>query len=97
MLQSAGLLSNIGQAQGADQRANVGMQADLGQTQRDIANQGSEAARLAMLQQLLGGVPIDQFTGQTINTNGTKYGKSSGTQVGGGISWNKATGLTIGG
>lgn len=85
MLQSAGLLTNIGQAQGADQRANIGLQAGLGEQQRDIANQGSEAARLAMLQQLLGGVPIDQFTGRTVTSDGTQYGKGSSTSVGGSL------------
>lgn len=99
MLQSAGLLGNLGQAQGADQRANVGMQAELGGTQRDIANaqQQDQYAQLAMIQQLLGGVPIDAFTGQTMNSNGTQSGKSSSTQIGASMSWNPATGFSFGG
>ena len=99
MLQSAGLLGNIGQAQGADQRANIGMQAELGGTQRDIANaqQQDQYAQLAMIQQLLGGVPIDAFTGQTMNSNGTQSGKSSSTQIGASMSWNPATGFSFGG
>lgn len=97
MLQSAGLLANVGQAQGADERANIGIQFGLGQEQRDIANQGSEAARLAMLQQLLGGIPIDAFTGQTMNSNGTQSGKSSSTQFGASMGWNPATGFSFGG
>lgn len=99
MLQSAGLLGNIGAAQGADQRANIGMQAELGGTQRDIANaqQQDQYAQLAMIQQLLGGVPIDAFTGQTMNSNGTQSGKSSSTQIGASMSWNPATGFSFGG
>lgn len=99
MLQSAGLLSNIGQSQGADQRAIIGMQADLGGTQRDIANaqQQDQYAQLAMIQQLLGGVPIDAFTGQTMNSNGTQSGKSSTTQFGASMGWNPATGFSFGG
>lgn len=82
MLQSAGVLANVGQAQGADERANIGLQAGLGEQQRDIANQGSEAARLAMLQQLLGGIPIDAFTGSTQTGSGSGSGKNSSTQFG---------------
>lgn len=84
MLQSAGLLGNIGAAQGADQRANIGMQAELGGTQRDIANaqQQDQYAQLAMIQQLLGGVPIDAFTGSTKTGSGSGSGKGSSTAFG---------------
>lgn len=78
-LQGAGLLANIGQAQGADQRANVALQGDLGAQQRDITNaqQQEEYARLAMLQQLLAGVPAGMFVGQTTTGNS----QSNGTQT----------------
>ena len=76
-LQGAGLLANIGQAQGADQRANVALQGDLGAQQRDITNQTSEAARLAALQALLAGVPLQAFVGQT----STGQSNSSGTNT----------------
>lgn len=97
MLQGAGLLGNLGQAMGADERANIGLQAGLGEQQRDIANATSEASRLAALQALLSGIPLDAFVGQTTTGSGSQTGKSSSTQFGGGVSWNKATGLTIGG
>lgn len=85
MLQSAGLLANVGQAQGADERANIGLQAGLGEQQRGITNATSEAARLAMLQQLLGGIPLDAFSGQTTTGSGSQSGKGSSTTVSGGL------------
>lgn len=80
MLQSAGLLSGNATAQGADTRANIGLQADLGGQQRDIANSQSPAANLALIQQLLGGIPLDQFTGRTVNQSGT--GTANGATTG---------------
>lgn len=80
-LQAAGLLGNLGQAQGADQRANVGVQAGLGQTQRDIANQTSEASNLAMIQALLSGVPMSAFVGQTSTGNSTSNGTNTTTST----------------
>lgn len=81
MLQSAGLLSNIGSAQGADQRANVALQGDLGQTQRDITNQTSQASNLAMIQALLSGVPLNAFVGQTSTGNSTSNGTNTTTNT----------------
>lgn len=85
MLAGAGTLGQLGQAQGQDERALIGLQYGLGEQQRDIENQTSEASRLAMLTQLLGGVPIDQFTGRTVTSDGTQYGKGSSTSVGAGL------------
>jgi len=80
-LSAAGLISNIGSAQGADTRANIGLQADLGAQQRDIANQTSPVSQQALIAQLLGYVP-DYFVGQTESRNAT--GNSSGTSTGSG-------------
>lgn len=82
MLQGAGLLGNLGQAMGADERANIGLQAGLGEQQRDITNATSEASRLAALQALLSGIPLDAFVGQTTTGSGSQTGKSSSTQFG---------------
>lgn len=83
-LQAAGLLGNLGTAQGADTRANIGLQADLGGQQRDIANSQSPAATQALIAQLLGGIPMDAFVGQTESRNqtGTGTGTSTGSQSG---------------
>lgn len=81
MLQSAGLLENVGQAQGADERANIGIQFGLGQEQRDIANQTSEASNLAMIQALLSGVPLSAFVGQTSTGNSTSNGTQTQTST----------------
>ena len=86
MLQSAGVLANVGQAQGADERANIGLQAGLGEQQRNIDNATSEASRLAALQALLAGIPIGEFTGQTTTGSGSQTGKNSSTQFGGSLS-----------
>lgn len=76
-LSAAGLLSEIGTGQGANERGNIALLADLGGQQRDIANQSGEAARLAAIQALLSGVPLQAFVGQT--SNGTS--QSNGTQT----------------
>lgn len=76
-LSAAGLLSDIGTGQGANERGNIALLADLGGQQRDIANQSGEAARLAAIQALLSGVPLQAFVGQT--SNGTS--QSNGTQT----------------
>ena len=97
MLQGAGLLGNLGQAQGADDRANIGIQAGLGEQQRDIANATSEASRLAALQALLAGIPIGEFTGQTTTGSGSQTGKSTNTQFGASMGWNPKAGFSFGG
>ncbi len=95
-LQAAGLLGNLGSTMGAEQRANIGLQADLGGEQRSIENAQSPAARLAMLQQLLGVNP-NNFIGQTQVGSGTQSGKSSTTNFGASMGWNPTTGFSFGG
>lgn len=75
-LQAAGLLSGNASAQGQDTRANIGLQADLGAQQRDIANSQTEASSLAYLYQLLGINP-GQLIGNT--STGTATGTTTGT------------------
>lgn len=79
-LSAAGLLSQIGTGQGAYERDNIALQAALGGTQRDIENQTGEAARLAAIQALLGGVPMGAFVGQTQTGSSNSQGTSTGTQ-----------------
>lgn len=77
-LASASLLGSLGGQQNADQRANVALQAELGGTQRDIA-QSQATSQLSLLQALgsLYGYNPALFTGQT--TSGTSSGTSTGT------------------
>lgn len=97
-LQAASLLGSIGSAQGnyqlgqsADTRANIGLQADLGGQQRDIANAQSPAATQALIAQLLGGIPMDAFVGQTENRNQTGSGTGSGTSSSSGYGFDLAS------
>jgi len=96
-LSAAGLLSQIGTGQGAYERDNIALQAALGGTQRDIENQTGEAARLAAIQQLLGGVPIGAFTGQTMTNTGQMNSTNVKKNSGFGIGWSAQNGLSIGG
>lgn len=89
-LEAAGLIGNLSSAQGADTRANIGLQADLGGQQRDIANSQTDAASLALIQQLLGGVPLEAFLGQTETRNQTGSGTGTGTTTSGGFGFNLA-------
>ncbi len=81
-LSAAGLLGQLSTGQGANERDNIALQAALGGTQRDIANaqQQGDYARLAMLQQLLGGVPMGAFVGQTTTGNMQSNGTQTTTQ-----------------
>lgn len=96
-LSAAGLLGQLSTGQGANERDNIALQAALGGTQRDIENQGSEAARLAAIQQLLGGVPIGAFTGQTMTNTGQMNSTNVNKNSGFGIGWSAKNGLSIGG
>lgn len=96
-LSAAGLLGQLSTGQGANERDNIALQAALGGTQRDVANQTSEASRLAMIQQLLAGMPIDAFTGQTMTNTGQMSGTNVNKQSGFGIGWSEKNGLSIGG
>lgn len=88
--EAAGLIGNLSSAQGANDRANIGLQADLGGQQRDIANSQSQAANLALIQQLLGGVPLDAFVGSTENRNATGNSTGTGTSSSSGFGFNLA-------
>ena len=73
MLQSAGLLANVGQAQGADERANIGLQGDLGEQQREIERQ-KLAAPMDMMQlqlALQGQIPWNLMTGSSSTGTGS--------------------------
>jgi hypothetical protein len=80
MLSAAGLLPQIASAEGANSRANIGLQADLGQQQREIEQSQTEAARMAQLAQLLGFVPTETQVGQT--RSGTESSTGTGTRTG---------------
>lgn len=86
-LQAAGLLSGNASARGQDTRANIGLQADLGAQQRDIATQTSEGGNLARIMALLQGIPLDAFVGRSGTANGTTSGTSttSGSRIEGGL------------
>lgn len=81
MLQGAGLLGNLGQAQGADERSNLGLQAGLGEMQRGIDNASGEAGNLAALQALLSGVPLQAFVGQTSTGSSNSTGNQTTTNT----------------
>ena len=80
-LQAAGLLGNLGTAMGADNRANIALQGDLGGQQRDIQQRQmtEEYQRLALIQSLMGVNP-NAFIGQTSNSSGTSSGNQTTTQ-----------------
>ena len=77
-LQAAGLMGSLGGQMAGEQRANIGLQAELGGQQRGIetAQQQQEYARLAMLQQLYGINP-NAMIGQTVQADGTTNGTTT--------------------
>ncbi len=82
-LGAAGLLSNIGSAQGTNDRSNVGLLADLGGVQRGI-DADSRTAELSMLQalgSLYGQGQYGLFNGQ--NSTSTTTGRQSQGLLGG--------------
>ena len=80
-LGAAGQSSNLGLLGANNSRADTQMQADLGQTQREIDSQNNPAAALLSLLQarggLLGMIPTGTFTGQTSDSKGTQTTSSS--------------------
>ena len=76
----AGQLGQMGLADDANARANIGMQADLGAQQRDIDNQNDPTQQrllyLAQIAQLMGINPAN-FIGQQVNSSGSQTGTSS--------------------
>lgn len=87
-LGAAGQLGNMGVAQDANSRANLGLQADLGAQQQE-ANASSDPAMqqvlwLRQLQQLLGLNP-QALIGQNVTSSGTQSGTSSTSDPIGGL------------
>ena len=100
LLSGGSQFANLGQAQNADQRANIGLIAGLGEQQRGIANEQAQAdlqreAQIAQIINLLTG------TGAVVGQNqqGTGTGTSTGTTRQSGISFgfNPTTGFSFGG
>lgn len=79
-LQAAGLLGNLGQAESADQRANIGTQADLGQQQYQMQlMQQQYPLQFQQIMQSLSGFNPGLYAGGTDsrNTNSTSTTKTS--------------------
>ena len=83
-------LTSLGTSVGADARANAGAQFDIGEALRQI-KQGQNTAPLDLLTKQIAsltGLPLDMFSGQTTNTNGTvtqegtSTSKTSGASLG---------------
>lgn len=72
-LQAAGLMTNLGSTMGADNRANIGLQADLGGQQREIERQrrAAELDLLARQGDLYGAGQFGLFNGSTSTGSGT--------------------------
>lgn len=84
-LQAAGLIGDIGTAFGGNQRADLGLTADLGGQQYAIDQAAREAAlkQLQATGQLYGVLPYPQLVGQTINSTENSTSKQSGGLLGG--------------
>jgi hypothetical protein len=75
-------IASIAGAQGADTRANIGTQADMGAILRQIAaaRAGAPIAALGAESGLIGGLPLDMFRGS--NATGSLSGTTNTTQSG---------------
>lgn len=73
-LAKAGLLSSIGTQQGADTRANIGLQSDLGDKQQsqDLKERTADITLAQILGQLYGNGQYGLFQGQTGTSSGTQ-------------------------
>lgn len=84
-LQAAGMLGELAGAQSADERANIGLQADLGQQQFSLEqfNNLAPYTQMQLLGELLnpGGI-LNTGTGQVINSSGTSTQTQSGGLLG---------------
>lgn len=82
-LGAANQLGALGSAAGADARANAGLMGDLGEQQRAIELEQDpwrrQAMALAMQGGLLGAIPANLFTGQTVNASGTSNSTTTQT------------------
>lgn len=77
-LQAAGLLGNLGQAQGADARANVGTQQAVGDQQAQAAlMQQQYPLQFAQIMQQLTGYNPSLYAGQTTNGSSTSKGTTT--------------------
>jgi hypothetical protein len=75
-LQAGGALAGLGTSMGADTRANLALQAQLGGDQRAI-DQALSAADINVLNDLAGiygNLPLNLFTGNTTTGNNTSSG-----------------------
>ena len=92
-LQSAGLLGDLGATIGAEDRANIGLLAALGDQQRgiDSAFRGSEATLAQIIAALQSAQPLGTLTGQystgTGTSNSTTTQGAAGTLAGLGGAW----------
>jgi hypothetical protein len=90
-LQAAGMLGDIGQTSGSEDRANLATLGDIGGVERGIL--GEQAAAPLTLQQylaqLLNQAPTDAFVGRTNNSS------STGTSTGKSTSVNKSKGIGV--
>lgn len=91
--------ANLTFANDANTRANIGSQADLGGTMRDISQQYTQAPTTSAQQivAMLSGLPINLFTGQQTDTSGADAtsGSSSSTTTASGQSSESHAGATI--
>lgn len=80
-LQKAGLLGSLGTAQGADTRANIGLQSELGDKQQaqDQAERTSDITLAQVLGQLYGQGQYGLFQGS--NSTGTASGTTTGNST----------------
>lgn len=80
-LQAAGLLGELGQAQGASTRADLGLLSDLGGQEREIDRQilGADVEMTRLIAALNASQPYELFRGQT--ASGTENRTASGTST----------------
>lgn len=78
-LQSAGLMGNLANQEAGSARADLGLLSQLGGTQRDITqeNQLAPYNRANILGGMVSNLPINPFTGQTINSSGNSVTSES--------------------
>ena len=77
-LQAAGLLYQGADSYGANNRADIGLQAQLGDQQRgvDQAFRAAPIGQLEELSNLYGNLPYQALVGQQVDTTGTMHGTS---------------------
>lgn len=97
-LAGAGLLGDLAQAQDANQRADLGLLADLGGAQREIDRQVSNADvdLTRLIAALNASQPYDLFRGQTATGTESRTGTSKTKSSGVGIGWDPKNGLSFG-